>query len=131
MPSRVDTSGEFAVRFAFLLALTGLAIALLAPLVSPVPPEQDPMGQQSFRHRVTLADRGGLEIVASAAGLTVLAGFPLVMRRTPASKGAQRLAATGMVIVTLIELTAVGFLFLPSTILMVVAATRRVGDRFR
>lgn len=123
---RYDTSGDLPARAAFVTALSALALVLLAPLL----PER--AGDTGSDERVTIAEREGVEAWGGALGLTAAAAVPFLLRQGPLYKGAQRLSAVGLVVGVLVTITTVGFLFLPSAGLMVLAATRHPPrDPFR
>lgn len=123
-----DTSGELATRVSAGLAVTAFAVALLAPLVSPVEPEADPLGETVTGERVTLVEREGAVALLAALGLTVASAAPLLFRGSGMFKVVQRLAAATLVLGVLMSLTLVGFLFIPSAALTLFGAMRREED---
>lgn len=123
---RYDTSGDIPARASFVVALTALAIVFLAPLL----PER--VDGRETGERETLVEREGARAVGASLGLTAAAAIPFLLRQGRSYKVAQRLAAAGTVMGVLVTITTVGFLYLPSAGLMVLAATRHPPrDPFR
>lgn len=128
MARRPDTTGELASRVALGLALSAFAVLALVPLVSPIPPDQDPGGRIEIAGRVTLLEREGLEVAVVAAALVGVSAAPLAMRRTHLFKAVQRLAAGGMALGVVVSITTAGMFFIPAALVMLLAARRRRHD---
>lgn len=122
MAYRYDTSGEIPARIAFAFALTALAIVFFAPLLPEETDAADRAGDDE--QRVTLVEREGSGPGAAALGLTAVAAVPFLLRHSAFFKVAQRISAAVLVVGVLLSITTVGLFYLPSTLLMLLAATR-------
>lgn len=141
MAYRFDRSGEIPTRAALGFAATALAVAFLAPLLpreAPEPttdvrsPDQSAAETPEDDERVTIVAREGLEAALGAVGLTVIAAAPLSLRNLGLFKLGQRVSAALLAVGVLVTIRNVGVLYVPSTFLMVLAATRHPPrDPFR
>lgn len=141
MARRFDRSGEIPARAALGFAATALAIAFLAPLLpkeAPEPatdvraPEESAAEAPEDDDRVTIVSREGLEAALGAVGLTAIAAAPLGLRNLGLFKLGQRVSAVLLAVGVLVTIRNVGVLYVPSALLMILAATRRPPhDPFR
>ncbi|MBI2170009.1 MAG: hypothetical protein HYU28_11015 [Actinobacteria bacterium] len=92
---------------------------LLAPLL----PRR--AGDRATNDRVTIVEREGVAVAASAVGLVAAAAVPFLLRKSAWYKNAQRLSAAALAIGVLLTITTVGLFFIPSMSFMLLAASRR------
>lgn len=141
MARRFDRSGEIPARAALGFAATALAIAFLAPLLprdAPEPaadvraPEESAAEAPEEGNRVTIVAREGIEAALSALALTAITAAPLGLRNLGLFKLGQRVSAVLLGVGVLVTIRNVGVLYVPSALLMILAATRRPPhDPFR
>lgn len=141
MARRFDRSGEIPARAALGFAATALAIAFLAPLLprdAPEPaadvraPEESAAEAPEEGDRVTIVAREGIEAALGALALTAITAAPLGLRNLGLFKLGQRVSAVLLGVGVLVTIRNVGVLYVPSALLMILAATRRPPhDPFR
>ncbi len=142
MARRFDRSGEIPARAALGFAATALAVAFLAPLLPKEAPESSTdvrvaeesaaEGSDDDDDRVTIVSREGFEAALGAVGLTAIAAAPLGLRNLGLFKLGQRVSAVLLAIGVLVTIRNVGVLYVPSALLMILAATRHPPhDPFR
>lgn len=141
MARRFDRSGEIPARAALGFAATALAVAFLAPLLprdAPQPAADVRSSEDSAAEspddddRVTIVAREGVEAGLGAVALTAIAAAPLGLRNLGLFKLGQRLSVALLAVGVLVTIRNVGVLYVPTTLLMALAATRRPPlDPFR
>lgn len=141
MAHRFDRSGEIPARAALGFAATALAVAFFAPLLprqAPEPaadvrsPEESAAREPEDDDRVSIVAREGLEAALGALGLTAVTAAPLGLRNLGLFKLGQKMSAALLAVGVLVAIRNVGVLYIPSALLMALAATRRPPpDPFR